>query len=228
MPGRCRVICLGQCDYAPAYDLQKRLVRERAAGVIPDTLILLSHRPVFTIGRKGSREQILAPEAVLEQEGIAVYEADRGGGITYHGPGQLVGYPILNLNNYGRDVHRLIHMYEEVMIRTLGDFQVEARRLPGYPGVWVGDEKIGAVGIGVSNWVSYHGWALNIAPHMDYFSYITPCGIADRGVTSLKRVLKREMPAEEVKLRLIENFAAVFDVVVFEEDAVLNKAAAGK
>jgi len=210
MTRRCRILYLGLYDYAKAYTLQKKLVKERIAGKIPDTLLLLSHPPVYTIGRSGSREHILAPDDVLEREGIKVFETDRGGGITYHGPGQLVGYPILNLRRHGSDLHKLLRMYEEVFIRVLAEYGVKANRLDRYPGVWVGQDKICAVGIGVSNWVSYHGWAFNINPDMKYFSYITPCGIRDKGVTSLTGLLGRDIPEFEIMATAAGHFGDVF------------------
>ncbi|MDF9407972.1 lipoyl(octanoyl) transferase LipB [Pelotomaculum isophthalicicum JI] len=210
----CRVLYLGLCDYLKAYNLQKRLVKERVTGKIPDTLLLLSHPPVYTIGRSGSRKHILAPDYVLEREGIKVYEVDRGGDITYHGPGQLVGYPILNLRQHGSDLHKLLRMYEEVFIRVLAEYGVEAGRLDRYPGVWAGQDKICAVGIGVSNWVSYHGWAFNINPDMKYFSFITPCGIRDKGVTSLTRLLGRDVPEFEIMATVGGHFGDVFNLQI--------------
>jgi len=214
MSRRCQVLYLGLYDYIKAYTLQKRLVKERAAGKIPDTLLLLSHPPVYTIGRSGSREHILAPDDVLEREGAKVYEVDRGGGITYHGPGQLVGYPILNLRQHGSDLHQLLRMYEEVFIRVLLEYGVEAGRLDRYPGVWVDQDKICAVGIGVSNWVSYHGWAFNINPDMRYFSFITPCGIRDKGVTSLAGLLGRAVPEFEIAAKVGRYFGDVFNLQI--------------
>jgi len=210
----CRVLYLGLYDYSKSYILQKRLVKERIAGTVPDTLLLLSHPPVYTIGRAGTRKHILVPDEVLEREGIKVYEVDRGGGITYHGPGQLVGYPILNLKQHGSDLHKLIYMYEEVFIRVLAEYGVEAGRLAGYPGVWAGDEKTCAVGIGVSNWVSYHGWAFNINPDMTHFSYIAPCGIRDKGVTSLTRLLGRDVPVCDIMATVAGHFGDVFDLQI--------------
>ncbi|OPY58254.1 MAG: Octanoyltransferase [Pelotomaculum sp. PtaU1.Bin035] len=212
MPRQCRIMYLGLCDYVKAYALQKRLVKERIAGKIPDTLLLLSHPPVYTIGRGGTREHILVPGEVLEREGIKVYEIDRGGDIAYHGPGQLVGYPIMNLRRHGSDLHKLLRMYEEVFIRVLAEYGVEAGRLDRYPGVWASYDKICAVGIGVSNWVSYHGWAFNINPDMKYFSFIIHCGIRDKGVTSLARLLGRDVPDCEIVKAVAGHFGDVFNL----------------
>lgn len=206
----CHYLYLGNCAYTEAYARQMSLVKERIAGTIPDTLLLLTHPPVYTIGRAGTRKHILVSDAVLEHEGLTVHEVDRGGDITYHGPGQLVGYPILDLRQHGKDLHKLSDQYEEVIIRVLGEYGVKACRIPEYPGVWVGQEKIGALGIGVTNWVSYHGWAFNITPDMTHFGYITPCGIPGKGVTSLKKVLGRDVSLEEIIPRMVRNFGEVF------------------
>lgn len=212
MAHQCRVMFLGLYDYEKAYTLQKKLVKDRIAGSISDTLLLLSHPPVYTIGRSGTRQDILVADEVLARAGIAVYQVDRGGGITYHGPGQLVGYPVLNLKQHGSDLHKLIYMYEEVFIRVLAEYGLKAGRLAGYPGVWVGAEKIGAVGIGVSNWVSYHGWALNINPDLTHFSRIVPCGIRDKGVTSLTRLLGRDVPVGEIIGSIVRHFGDIFNL----------------
>lgn len=214
MPVQCCYLNLGHCTYHEAYALQKRLLKERGEGTIPDTLLLLTHAPVYTIGRTGTRKHILVSDAVLKSEGLAVCEIDRGGDITYHGPGQLVGYPILDLRQHGKDLHKLHHQYEEVLIRVLGEYGVEAGRLPKYPGVWVGNDKIGALGIGVSNWISYHGWSLNIDPDMAHFSYITPCGIPRKGITSLRNILGKDIPllmADIVK-QVVRSFGEVFNL----------------
>ncbi|MHB8158044.1 MAG: lipoyl(octanoyl) transferase LipB, partial [Desulfocucumaceae bacterium] len=188
MSRKCRVMRLGLCDYQEACQLQKQLLRRRIDKEIPDTLVLLQHPPVFTIGRRGSRGNILVGPDVLGREGIAVYNADRGGDVTYHGPGQLVGYPVMDLSQHGTDVLRIIQSYEEVIIKLLGRYGLLGQRVVDYPGVWVGGEKVCAVGIGVSNWVSYHGFALNINTNLSHFGYIVPCGIKGRGVTSLGKI----------------------------------------
>ncbi|MCL6610120.1 MAG: lipoyl(octanoyl) transferase LipB [Peptococcaceae bacterium] len=210
MTRECRVFYLGRCGYREAYRLQKRLVRRRIGGEIPDTLLLLQHHPVITIGRRGNGGNILAGAEVLEREGIRVHRADRGGDVTYHGPGQVVGYPVLDLNLHGKDVHRVINLYEEVIIRLLARYGLEGSRLSGHPGVWAGNEKICAIGIGVSNWVTYHGFALNVNTNLQHFSYIIPCGISGRGVTSMSRLLGREVDESKVAGDLAEVFGLVF------------------
>lgn len=210
MARQCRVVYLGLYDYEKAYTLQKKLVKERIAGNISDTLLMLSHPPVYTIGRSGTRRDILVTDEVLARAGIKVYEIDRGGGITFHGPGQLVGYPVLDLRQHGSDLHKLISMYEEVIIRVLAEYGVKAGRLAGYPGVWADGEKICAIGIGVSKWVSYHGWALNLNPDLTHFSRIIPCGIRDKGVTSLTRLAGRDVPVFDIIAAIVKHFGEVF------------------
>lgn len=218
MSGSCQVICLGLRDYLETWSFQGRLQHLRSRGEIPDTLLLLEHPPVFTIGRKGGREDIICAPERLGQEGIKVYEVNRGGGITYHGPGQLVGYPIFDLNRHGRDVHKYVRLLEEVIIRTIGEFDIPGGRIEGLTGVWVSNEKIAAIGISVKNWVTMHGFALNVDPDLNHFSLINPCGITDRGVTSMRKVLKRAVRREEVTGALIENLGAVFNIKIVIRD----------
>lgn len=213
MPLLCRIINLGIQDYWEVYQYQKELVQAKAGGKHGhDTLILVEHPPVFTIGKTGSRENLHIPPEQLEERGIAVYEIDRGGDITYHGPGQLVGYPILSLERHGKDLHKLVWKYEEVIIRTLGDFGITGARLEEYPGVWVGEEKIAALGIGVSRWIAYHGFALNVNPNLAHFKMITPCGIHDKNITSLELLLGCPVNMEEVSGHLVRHFGEVFNM----------------
>jgi lipoate-protein ligase B len=171
----------------------------------------VEHPPVFTIGRAGTGEHIIAPQEVLEREGIKVYEINRGGDVTYHGPGQLVGYPILNLGEYDKDLHETVRKYEEVIIRLLAEYCIEAGRIEGLTGVWVGDEKIAAIGIGVRKWVTFHGFALNVNPNLEHFKLIVPCGIRDKGVTSMEKILKERVNWEGLKEKLIYHFVDVFE-----------------
>ncbi len=225
MKRECRVAYLGLCDYPEADRLQKRLVYRRIGGEIPDTLLLLQHNPVITTGRRGHGGNILAGSEVLLREGIPIYTADRGGDVTYHGPGQIVGYPVLDLNTHGRDVHRVINMYEQVIISLLESFGLEGSRLQGYPGVWAGDKKICAIGIGVRNLVAYHGFALNVNTNLNHFRYIRPCGIQGRGVTSMKGLLGREVDEMAVVDMLVEVFGRVFGLEmkkhILEEQTIL-------
>jgi lipoyl(octanoyl) transferase len=201
---------LGRIPYAEGLELQARLVRERQAGAIPDTLLLLEHEPVFTLGRNARQENVLLPEAALRARGFEVFETGRGGDVTYHGPGQVVGYPILDLSPDRQDVHRYVRDLEEVMIRTCADYGVAAGRTPGRTGCWVGDEKIGAIGVRLSRWVTSHGFAFNVDLDLSPFRLIVPCGIPDKGVTSLARLLGRELALSEVMESLTRGCASVF------------------
>ena len=202
---------LGRVRYTDALDLQARLVRERRAGAIPDTLLLLEHDPVFTLGRNARRENLLLSAEALRERGFDVFETGRGGDVTYHGPGQVVGYPILDLSPDRQDVHRYVRDLEEVMIRTCADYGVEAGRVAGLTGVWVGADKIGAIGVRISRWVTSHGFAFNVSTDLAAFDLIVPCGIRGRGVTSLALLLGREVPLAEVEDRLATHFAALFE-----------------
>jgi lipoyl(octanoyl) transferase len=201
---------LGRVPYAEGLDLQARLVQQRQAGSIPDTLLLLEHDPVFTLGRNARDENVLVPADVLRAEGIEVFETGRGGDVTYHGPGQVVGYPILDLAPDRKDVHRYVRDLEEVMIRTCGDYGIGASRIDGRTGCWIGDEKVGAIGVRISRWVTSHGFALNVDNDLGAFRFIVPCGISDRGVTSLGRQLGRDVGLGEVMDRLEAHLRDVF------------------
>ena len=197
--------------YADGLALQERLVKERQAGAVEDTLLLLEHEPVFTLGRNARGENVLFPEAELRARGFDVFEAGRGGDVTYHGPGQVVGYPILDLSPDRRDVHRYVRDLETVMIRTCADYGIDADRVEGCTGCWVGAEKIGAIGVRIARWVTSHGFAINVTNDLAPFQLIVPCGIRDRGVTSLARLLGRQPDLGEVMDRLAGHLLAVFD-----------------
>lgn len=200
----------GRLGYAAGLALQESLVRDRQAGRIADTLVLLEHDPVFTLGRNARRQNLLVAEPALRERGFEIFETGRGGDVTYHGPGQLVAYPILDLAPDRRDVHRYVRDLEEVMIRTAADYGVAAGRVAGLTGVWVGREKIGAIGVRIARWVTSHGLAFNVSTDLAPYRLIVPCGISDRGVTSLARLLDRAPGLEEVGDRLARHFAAVF------------------
>jgi len=204
---------LGLVAYGEALQMQRELVEERRAGRVPDLLILLQHPHVLTLGVRagGGRAHVLATPERLEELGVEVFETGRGGDVTYHGPGQVVGYPILDLRPDRCDVHRYVRDLEEVMIRVTGDYGVTAGRVAGLTGTWVGAEKIGAIGIRISRWITSHGFAYNVNTDLNFFNLIVPCGIADRGVTSLARQLGRQVSHGEVEERLIEHFSAVFE-----------------
>ena len=221
----CRIIDLGLIGYAEAYALQKRIVAARKADAIEDVLLLCEHPHVITQGRNGKREHLLAADSVLRQKGVEFYETSRGGDITYHGPGQVVGYPILNLAAIRRDVVWYVRMLEEVMIRAAGDCGVVATREVGKTGVWVATgkdspqraqsgaetaEKLGAIGVHISRWVTSHGFAYNVSTDLRFFDLIVPCGIADRKATSLEKLLGRGADSREVAAHLTQHFGQVF------------------
>lgn len=206
----CEVIDLGLCPYPKAYAIQKEIVRSKAEGSGTDTLILVEHLPVVTLGRRGRRENIRVSEDYLRSLGIEVVGTDRGGDVTYHGPGQLVGYPIIDLKAYKQDVDWILRKLEGVLIASLKRIGIDAYCEPGMTGVWVGGAKIAAIGIGISHWVTFHGFALNVAPMMEHFSLIVPCGIKDKPVTSVRDVLARAPDMEQVKRIVIESFCEGF------------------
>lgn len=203
---------LGLMPYAEALALQRQLVEERRVDAIPDVLLLVEHPPVLTLGVRGDggRSHILASPDALAADGIEVFETGRGGDITYHGPGQIVGYPIVNLRPDRCDVHRYVRDLEEVLIRVAGDYGIEAGRIDGLTGVWVGNEKLAAIGVRISRWITSHGFALNHRTNLSHFGLIVPCGIADRGVTSLER-LGCIADRQEVEERLAHHFSQVFE-----------------
>jgi len=204
---------LGRVPYADALAMQRALVEDRKAGRVGDILLLVEHPHVLTLGVRGDggRAHILVDEGVLASRSIEVFETGRGGDVTYHGPGQIVGYPIIDLKPDRCDVHRYVRDLEEVLIRVAEDYGVTGTRVDGLTGVWVGREKLAAIGVRISRWVTSHGFALNVTTDLEYFSLIVPCGIADRGVTSLERVLGRGIERADVEQRIITHFAMVFD-----------------
>ncbi|MGH9378360.1 MAG: lipoyl(octanoyl) transferase LipB [Terriglobia bacterium] len=206
----CHVEHSGQMDYAAALDLQKQRIAQRKAREIPDTLLLLEHPHVYTFGRNAQRENLLAAPERLARLGAAVYETDRGGDITYHGPGQLVGYPIFDLTQHRRDIAWYMRSLEEVFIGVAGEYGIEAGRIPGLTGVWVGNAKLVAMGVHISRWVTSHGFAFNINTDLRYFEWIVPCGIHDKGVTSLQKLLGKTVEIQDVIERVVRHFGKIF------------------
>ncbi len=203
---------LGTVAYDDALTLQRALVDDRKADRIPDTLLLLQHPHVLTLGvRRGGADHILASRARLTELGVEVVETGRGGDVTYHGPGQLVAYPILDLRPDRQDVHRYVRDLEEVMIRLCSAYAVAAGRVAGLSGVWVGDAKIGAIGVRISRWVTSHGIAFNVTTDLDFFKLIVPCGIADRGVTSLQQLIGTAPAMAAVEDLFVQQFGDVFE-----------------
>ena len=207
-----RVLRLGTIDYDEALALQKDLVERRRREEIPDHLLLLQHPHVVTLGVRttDARSHIVAGEAELARRGVTVHETGRGGDVTYHGPGQLVGYPILALEPSRRDLHRYVREIEESLIRALAAFGIRGGRVAGLTGVWVGDEKVAAIGVRVSRWITSHGFALNVTTDLDYFGLIVPCGIRDKGVTSIARLLGAAPTFEAVEQAVVDAFVGVF------------------
>jgi len=215
------VIDLGPIDYEKAYEFQKQRLELCQNKAVPDTLILCQHPPVFTIGRSGSEDNIRVPEKTYKKKGIKVSHIDRGGDITYHGPGQLIAYPIFDLKNHGQDIHAFLRNLEQVVIDFLAEFKIKAGRKKDYTGVWVNDSKIASIGIGASRWVSFHGLALNIDNEDEYFSMINPCGIEGVNMTSLIEEFNKndlsepddgKIEMEHIKKTLVKCFEQVFDV----------------
>jgi len=204
---------LGIVGYEDGLALQRSLVEDRRAGRTGDVLLLLQHRPVITVGVKGDggRANIIATDARLAELGIVVHETGRGGDVTYHGPGQIVGYPILDLRPDRCDVHRYVRDVEEVMIRVCAAYGLTAGRIKGLTGTWVGADKIGAIGVRISRWITSHGFAFNVSTDLDHFRLIVPCGISDRGVTSLERATGTGVSMTDAEDAIVREFAAVFD-----------------
>jgi lipoyl(octanoyl) transferase len=211
----CWLIDLGLIAYGPACELQRRAVEARKAGAIPDILFLCEHPHVITLGRNGKPENLRANERVLHQMNVEFHPTDRGGDITYHGPGQIVGYPILDLTAHRRDVRWYVQQLEETMIRATKEFGIEARRIESLHGIWLdtpsGPEKLAALGVHLSRWVTSHGFAYNVSTDMRYFDLIVPCGISDKRATSLERALGRPVDNHEVAASLTRSFGEVFD-----------------
>jgi lipoyl(octanoyl) transferase len=236
----CSIVNLGLIAYPEAWELQKRVVAARKAGAIEDVLLFCEHPHVITLGRSGNRANLLASESVLRQKGVEFFETSRGGDITYHGPGQIVGYPILNLGAIRRDVLWYVRTLEEAMIRATADLGIAARREPGKTGIWVDAdevadrsqrdsslalgmtdrqaEKLAAIGVHISRWVTSHGFAYNVATDLRYFELIVPCGIADRKATSLEKLLGRRVLLEEIRPLLVKQVCEVFGLTVRTEE----------
>jgi lipoyl(octanoyl) transferase len=206
---------LGMVPYDDALVLQRQLVDRRRAGTIPDTLLLLEHPPVITLGVKlaSARANVVATPAMLASRGVEVVETGRGGDVTYHGPGQLIAYPILDLRPDRQDVHRYVRDLESVMIRVCESYGLTAGRIAGLSGTWIGDRKVGAIGVRISRWITSHGLALNVSTDLSAFNLIVPCGITDRGVTSLSAELGRDVGVDEAGDGLTDAFLEVFDRV---------------
>lgn len=210
------LVDLGRMPYRPAWELQRRVGQAVAAETLPDTVLLVEHTPVYTLGRAahGQFTNLVWDDATLLQEGIELVEVDRGGDITYHGPGQLVGYPIVHLGAYDNDLHRYLRLLEEGLIMALDLAGIKACRVPPHTGVWVGEEKIAAIGVKASGGVTQHGFALNIDPNLEHFRGIIPCGIRDKGVTSMQALLPQKQTLEAMKPSVIQCLGEVLDLAL--------------
>lgn len=208
------IVYLGNIEYEKALKLQEKMLLLRQQNQIADTLLLLEHQPVLTLGRRGVYSNILLSKDELAEMGISVYEISRGGDVTYHGPGQIVGYPIMDLNNYGRNIKEFVWNIEEVFIKLLREeYDILAGREENkYTGVWVGNRKITAIGIAVKHWVTMHGFAFNVNTQLEHFKWIVPCGLTDRSVTSLKQIVGHDMDFGKLNKQVAEYFCKVFDV----------------
>jgi len=213
----CQVERLGLVDYADGLRLQRERLAARKADLIPDTLLLLEHPHVYTLGRNAKKDNILLSVEQVAMRGVQVFEIDRGGDVTYHGPGQLVGYPILDLTQHRRDIAWYMRALEEVLIAVAREYGIEAGRLSGAPGIWVGNDKLAAMGVHISRWVTSHGFAFNVNTDLRYFDWIVPCGLRDKGVTSLQKLLGVPVAMDGVKEKVILHFGRVFDLEMAEE-----------
>ncbi|MEJ2234486.1 MAG: lipoyl(octanoyl) transferase LipB [Syntrophobacterales bacterium] len=205
-----RVVNLGQAKYLEVLDLQRELVKRRQEERIPDTLLLVEHEPVITLGRRGRRSNILSSSEKLASQGINVHQVERGGDVTYHGPGQLVGYPVIDLAERNIGVRQFVDLLEETIILTLADFDIHAGRQSQHRGVWVEDHKVAALGVAIKRWVSFHGFALNVFPNLDHYCHINPCELHHEQVTSMARLLGKPPAMAVVIQKLVSRFAQLF------------------
>jgi len=216
---------LGLIDYKIAWNLQKEIFNLRLNNEINDTFFLLEHPHTYTLGKVADKENLISNDDQLEELGINVYEIDRGGDITYHGPGQIVGYPIIKLTDWKQDTHEYLRGLEEVIMLTCSEYGITTERNSKYTGVWIGQRKVAAIGIKVSRWITMHGFAFNVNTDLNYFGGIIPCGIRDKEVTSLKKELGTDIDLQEVKEKLVNNFQKVFGYehfIIREKDAYLK------
>jgi lipoyl(octanoyl) transferase len=217
---------LGFIDYKEAWDLQQEIHSKRVSGEVEDRLLLLEHPNTYTLGKTAHKENLIGSAQYLKNNQISVYDIDRGGDITFHGPGQIVGYPIIDLNNWYQDTHKYLRALEEVIIKTCSEYGLNCERNPKHTGVWIGDRKIAAIGIKVSRWITMHGFAFNVNTDLKLFNGIIPCGIQNKAVTSLKQELNKELSIQEVKAKLLKNFSELFEyynVISMDKEQVLQQ-----
>ncbi len=209
---KCDCIDLGISSYTDSVDFQNIILEKKLNALLENALIIVEHNPVITMGRKADKDNILLSEKELQDRGIQICSADRGGDVTYHGPGQIVAWPIFDLRTLGKDIHRYLRMLEETVILLLKDYDIKARTLKGLTGVWVDDDKISSIGIGVRKWVSYHGVSLNVNTCPEHLSVIHPCGLKSKRSTTMKELLNKDLDISSVKKSWVEKFRAVFDL----------------
>lgn len=219
---RCEAIWFGQTSYDEGLTLQQQRVAERSCDLQPDALFLVEHPHVFTLGRGADGSNVLVSEAQLAELNASLYHTGRGGDVTYHGPGQLVGYPVISLKPDRCDVHRYVRDLEEVLIRTVRHFGISAIRVAGLTGIWVGDEKLAAIGVRIARWVTSHGFALNVSTDLSFFDRIVPCGIRDKGVTSIEKLIGHRLPLDHVAEVAAQEFGVVFERTITYSAAVGN------
>ncbi|WP_432666361.1 lipoyl(octanoyl) transferase LipB [Wukongibacter baidiensis] len=212
------VLFLGRCEYEKALEIQYDILKKRQDGNIEDTLILVEHPPVITMGRRAEKAHIVGSEKLLEQNGIKIFDTNRGGDVTYHGPGQIVGYPIFDLRKYNMGIRKFVENLEEIFISLLKDrYHIDAGRNEEHTGVWIGNSKITAIGLAVKRGVTMHGFAFNVNTNLDHFRFIVPCGISDKGVTSIENQVGKTVDFEEEKKYVLEYFCRVFNYGGYEE-----------
>jgi lipoate-protein ligase B len=211
-PGSLLALDLGLFPYSQALEFQRKLASERIRGSVPDLLLFLSHPPTITLGKNAKRTNLLVPERVLCERGIECYKVERGGDITYHGPGQVIGYPILHLKRFGLGVNRYVKAIETVLIRTLREFGISARTQPGLTGVWVGRGKIASIGVQIQKWVTWHGFALNVADETESFRLVIPCGLRGTEITCIENLCGIPMDRSSVTRTLLRAFVDVFEI----------------
>ena len=216
-----QLLDIGLQKYLDAWNLQKQLFEEVTAKREKNYLILTEHSPVITLGKSSDEKNIVTNHNILESKNIDVVEIDRGGDVTFHGPGQIVGYPILNLNDFKKDIHWYLRSIEEVIIQTLSHFEISAGRIKDLTGVWVNNQKICAIGVKVTRWVTMHGFALNVSTQLDNFNHIIPCGINDKSVTSMQEITNQDFLMEKVKDKICESFKTVFNVEIENREYAL-------
>lgn len=215
---------LGFIDYKEAWDLQYKIHTSRVQGNVKDHFLLLEHPNTYTLGKTADKSNLIGNEEYLKEKNISVYDIDRGGDITYHGPGQIVGYPIINLNDWKQDTHKYLRALEEMIIRVCFEFGLIGRRDPKYTGVWIDDRKIAAIGIKVSRWITMHGFAFNISTDLSLYNGIIPCGISDKAVTSLSKETNKTIKIDFVKSLILKHFTEVFEynsIEIISKDELL-------